>query len=107
MSIAGRLVVALGVLALIVGFCLLNVRCSGNPMVGSSAARIANEVKAGKAEMRNQEIENLARLASDFRVLAKRYKTQGENKKAQRAIGAAQELDWKIRKLQEEQNEKR
>ena len=106
MSIAGRLVVALGVLALIVGFCLLNVRCSGNPMVGSSA-RIANEVKAGKAEMRNQEIENLARLASDFRVLAKRYKTQGENKKAQRAIGAAQELDRKIRKLQEEQNEKR
>ena len=107
MSFWGRLVVELGVLALIVGFCVLNVHCSGEPAAGSSAARIANEVKAGKQEMRNQEIENLARVANDFRVLAKRYKAQGENKKAQRAICAALELDKKILKLQEEQNEKR
>ncbi len=99
--------VAFGVVALIVGFCVLNVRCSGAPAAGSSIARVANELEAGRHEARNQEIENLARLASDLRVLAKRYKAQGENKKAQRAIGAAQELDRKILKLQEEQNEKR
>ena len=59
-------------------------------------------MSAGQKAMRQQEAENLAQLARDLRVLARRYKENGENKKAQRAIGAAQELDKKIARLLDE-----
>ena len=59
-------------------------------------------MSAGQKAMRQQAAENLAQLARDLRVLARRYKENGENKKAQRAIGAAQELDKKIARLLDE-----
>ena len=94
--------IVLAVLAAVVGLCAVDLRCSGGVGPNSSAAHIRNEWAAGKKAMRQQEAENLAQLARDLRTLASRYKEKGENKKAQRAIGAAQELDKKISRLLEE-----
>jgi len=79
--------------------CSLDLCCSGGPASDSQIARVKNQVTDGSKEMRQQEAEKLAKLARDLRILARRYKEGGENKKAQRAIGAAQELDKKIAKL--------
>ena len=92
-------VIVLSVLAVVIGLCAVDLRCSGGPGSGSTVARVKGEVAEGKKAMRQQEAESLARVARDLRVLAKRYKENGENKKAQRAIGAAQELDKKIARL--------
>jgi len=94
--------IVLTVLAVVVGLCALDLRCSGGPGPDSQIVRIKGEMVEGKKAVRQQEAENLARLARDLRVLARRYKENGENKKAQRAIGAAQELDRKIAWLLEE-----
>lgn len=92
-------VIVLSFLAAVVALCAVDLRCSGGVGSDSSIARMKGEWAEGKKAMRQQEAENLARLARDLRVLAKRYKEGGENKKAQRAIGAAQELDRKIQQL--------
>ena len=92
-------VIVLSVLAVVIGLCAVDLRCRGGPSSGSAVARVKGEVAEGRKAMRQQEAENLARVARDLRVLAKRYKENGENKKAQRAIGAAQELDKKIARL--------
>ena len=94
--------VVLAVLAAVVVLCSVDLSCSGGLGPGSEIARMKGEWADGKKAMRQQEAENLARLARDLRVLARRYRESGENKKAQRAIGAAQELDKKIARLLEE-----
>lgn len=95
-------VIVLSALAVVIGLCAVDLHCSGGPGSGSAVARVKGEVAEGKKALRQQEAENLARVARDLRVLAKRYKENGENKKAQRAIGAAQELDRKIVRLLDE-----
>ena len=92
----------LSVLAAVIVLCAVDLRCSGGLGSGSHVARMKGEWAEGKKAMRQQEAENLAQLARDLRMLASRYKEKGENKKAQRAIGAAQELDKKISRLLEE-----
>ena len=92
-------VIVLAVLAAVIGLCAVDLRCSGGLEPDSQIVRMQGEWDEGKKAMRQQEAENLAQLARDLRVLAKRYKENGENKKAQRAIGAAQELDRKIARL--------
>ena len=94
--------IVLAVLAVVIGLCAGDLRCSGGPEPYSQVSRMKGEWAEGKKAMRQQEAENLAQLARDLRVLASRYKGNGENKKAQRAIGAAQELDKKIARLLEE-----
>ena len=94
--------IALSVLAAVIGLCAIDLRCSGGLGSDSHIVRMKGEWNEGKKAMRQQEAENLAHLARDLRVLAKRYKENGESKKAQRAIGAAQELDKKIARLLEE-----
>ena len=64
--------------------------------------RVKGEIEAGRREQRVRQAEELAKLARDMRALAKRYVEQGETRKAHRAIGAAQELDRKIRELRGE-----
>lgn len=91
--------IVLAAIAAIGCLCAVDLRCSGRPGSGSTIAHVKGELAEGKRAMRQQEAENLARLARDLRVLAKRYKENGENKKAQRAIGAAQEMDKKIARL--------
>ena len=91
--------IVLIVLAAVIGLCAVDLRCSGGLGPDSQIVRMKGEWDEGKKAMRQQEAENLAQLARDLRVLAKRYKENGENKKAQRAIGAAQELDKKIARL--------
>ena len=91
--------IVLAVIAAVICLCAVDLRCSGGPGSESTVARVKGELAEGKTAMRQQEAENLARVARDLRVLAKRYKANGENKKAQRAIGAAQELDKKIARL--------
>jgi len=94
--------IVLAALAVVVSLCAIDLRCSGDPGPGSDLARIKGDLDAGKKAMKLQEAENLASVARDLRALALRYKAQGEIKKAHRAIGAAQDLDRKIRKLVEE-----
>ena len=91
--------IVLAVLAAVIGLCAVDLRCSGGLGPDSHIVRMKGEWDEGKKAIRQQEAENLAQLARDLRVLAKRYKENGENKKAQRAIGAAQELDRKIARL--------
>ena len=91
--------VVLAVLTAVVVLCAVDLRCSGGLGQDSQIVRMKGELAEGKKAMRQQEAENLAQLARDLRVLARRYKENGENKKAQRAIGAAQELDKKIARL--------
>ena len=91
--------IVLAVIAAVIGLCAVDLRCSGGLGPDSQIVRMKGEWDEGKKAMRQQEAENLAQLARDLRVLAKRYKENGENKKAQRAIGAAQELDKKIARL--------
>jgi len=94
--------VVLLVLTAVIGVCALDLRCSGAPGQHSDLARVKGELTAGKKEWRYQEAEKLAAWARDLRTLAQEYKAKGEVRKAHRAIGAAQELDRKIKKLREE-----
>lgn len=86
--------IALAVVAAVGALVVVGSRCGG---------RVAGALSVGCAEgemaERRQEAEKLARVARDLRVLARRYKENGEAKKAQRAVGAAQELDRKIARL--------
>ena len=95
--------IVFAVLAAVFVLCAVDLRCSGGLGQDSQVERMKGELAEGKKAMRQQEAENLAQLARDLRVLARRYKENGENKKAQRAIGAAQELDKKISRLLEEE----
>ena len=97
-GIAIVLVVLLAVIALMA----LDLKCSGSPEPSSDLVRIKGEMAAGRKEARYQQAEQLAALARDFRALASHYKAQGETRKAQRAVAAAQELDRKIQKLLED-----
>ena len=83
-------------------FCAFNLHCGGDPAQTPTALRVKEELAAGKAEMRYQKAEELAALARDLRQLAAIYTKNGEKKKAHHAIGAAQELDRKIRALRGE-----
>ena len=91
--------IVFGAIAIVIGLCAIDLSCGAKPTEDSTIARVKGELAVGKKEMRNLQADDLARLARDMRVLAKRYVEQGEKKKAQRAIGAAQELDRKIQEL--------
>jgi len=97
--------IILAILAAVVGIAAFDLRCSSAPQEGTALARVRDELAAGKAEYRTQRADEMAVLARDLRVLAKRYVEQGDKKKAQRAIGAAQELDRRIAELRGESNE--
>lgn len=86
-------------LAAVLLICAIDLRCSGDPAVGSAAAHVREELQEGRRERSAQDIESLSVLARDLRVMAKRYVEQGETRKAHRAIGAAQELDKRIQAL--------
>lgn len=92
-------VIVMAALAAVAVLCVVDLRCSGGLGPGSSVARVKGELAEGKKAMRQLEADNLAQVARDLRMLAMRYKEKGENRKAQRAIGAAQELDKKIAQL--------
>ena len=98
--------VVLAAFAAAILLCAVDLHCSGGSEYDSRLRRVQSELAEGKRVMRQQEAENLARMARGLRVLAKRYREKGENKKAQRAIGAAQELDKKIAQLLEEKGGK-
>ena len=93
--------IALAAVAAVVGLCALDLHCSGGGEV-PAIARVRGEMEAGRNAQRIQQADELARLARDMRVLAKRYLEQGEGRKARRAFGAAQELERKIRELRGE-----
>lgn len=92
----------MAILAAVVAICVVDLRCSGEPEKGTVAARVCEEIAVGRQELRNARADELAVLARNLRVLARRYVEQGDKKKAQRAIGAAQELDRKIDELRGE-----
>lgn len=91
--------IVLAVIVAVIMFCIVDLRCSGELGSDSHIVRMKGEWSEGKKAMRQQEAENLSQLARDLRVLAQQYKENGENRKAQRAIAAAQELDRKILRL--------
>ena len=94
--------IVLAAIAVAIGLCALDLRCSGGEDDIPVIARAKGEIEAGVREHRIQQADELARLARDMRVLAKRYVEKGETRKAHRAIGAAQELDRKIKELRGE-----
>ena len=89
------------VMAVVVGLCALDLHCSGGGEI-PAIARVRDEMEAGRSAQRIQQADELARLARDMRVLAKKYLEQGEGRKARRAFGAAQELERKIMELRGE-----
>lgn len=91
--------VVLAVLAGVLALCAADLHCSGGTSEESTLTRIKGELAEGKKEYRYQKAEELAALARDLRVMAAHYKAQGQNRKAQRAIAAAQELDRRIKDL--------
>lgn len=91
--------IVLAAIAVVIGLCVLDLRCSGGGGDIPVVARVRGEIEAGRKEQRNLRADELAKLARDMRVLARRYLEQGEKRKAQHAIGAAQELDRKIEEL--------
>lgn len=95
--------IVLGVIAVVIGLCVVDLSCGSKPTENSTVARIQRGITEGKSEFRKQEIERMSKLAFDMRVLAKRYVAQGEKRKAHRAIGVAQELDKKIKALKAEE----
>ena len=98
------IILVLGGIAAVVGLCALGLcRSSGGKEKIPSLERAKCEVKADSREQRVLQADELAKLARDMRALAKRYVEQGETRKAHRAIGAAQELDRKIRELRGEE----
>lgn len=84
--------------AVVAGLCVLGLRCGG-PLEAPAVERVRNELDAGRAMQRQLQADELAALARDMRLMAQRYLKQGDKQKAQRAIGAAQELDKKILEL--------
>lgn len=98
--------IVVAVLAAVVAFSIFDLSCNrGSPAPGSAGAYVRNEIAEGKRQYRILEIEKLSTLARDLRVLAKRYVEQGDKKKAQRAVGAAQELDRRIEDLRRANDE--
>ncbi len=98
------IIFVLGGIAVVVGLCALGICCSsGGKEHIPSQERAKGEIEADSGEQRVLQEEELAKLARDMRALAKRYVEQGETRKAHRAIGAAQELDRKIRELRGEE----
>ena len=102
MEVSWRVIaIVFAVIAAVIGLCALDLSCSGGgeiPMI----ARVKGEIRAGRDEQRIQQADELARIARDMRVLAKRYLEKGENRKTRRALGAAQELEKKIKELRGE-----
>ena len=94
--------VVLAALVVIIGLCAVDLRCSGGLEADPTVVRMKDELAAGKKAKRQLEADNLAQLARDLCDLAHRYKEKGENRKAQRAMGAALELEKKIKRLLEE-----
>ena len=93
----------LAAITVVVGLCALDLNCSsGGRGEIPALERVKGELEAGMQVQRTLQADELAKLARDMRVLAKRYVEQGEKRKAQRAIGAAQELDRKIMELRGE-----
>lgn len=97
--------IIVAILAAVAVIGVIDLRCSGVSEKGTPMARVGEEIAAGKKEFRNLQADDLAVLARDLRILARRYVEQGDKKKAQRAIGAAQELDKKIAELRGKANE--
>ena len=89
-------------LAVVLGLCALDVCCSGKPTENSTLTHVKDEIAAGEREYRQMKADDLARVALDMRVMAKRYAKKGESKKAQQAIAAALELDAEIKRLRSE-----
>ena len=94
--------IVLSVLAAVIGLCAVDLRCSGGLETDPTVMRMKGELAAGRKAKRQLEADNLAQLARDLCALAHRYKEKGENRKAQRAMGAALELEKKIKRLLEE-----
>ncbi|MBO7684538.1 MAG: hypothetical protein J6T51_07425 [Kiritimatiellae bacterium] len=102
-NVKGAILVLCGA-AVVAGLCALDLRCSsGGRAKIPSVERVKGELEAGRREQRQLQADELAALARDMRALARRYVEQGDRLKAQRAIGAAQELDRKIRELRGEE----
>lgn len=93
-----RVLFILIVVAVVVGLGVVGLHC-GSPAECPAVDRVKGEIEAGRKEQRNLQADELAALARDMRIMAQRYLRQGDKKKAQRAVGAAQELDKKIREL--------
>jgi len=92
-----RLLVAIAVvLAAAIGFCLVKWRGVAAEQAATSE-RIQEDAEGRKPQ--DLRADELAALARDMRDLAQRYLKQGDKRKAQRAIGAAQEMDRKILEL--------
>ena len=91
--------IVLVVIAAVIALCVIDLRCSGGSEDNATLMRVKSELAAGREAAKDLRADELDRLARDMRVLAKRYLEKGENKKAQRAIGAAMELERKSRTL--------
>ena len=99
--------IVLSVLAAVIVLCAVDLRCSGGLESAPSFARVKSEMAEGKQAMRQQEAENLTQVVRSLCALAHRYKANGETKKAQRAMGAALELEKKIARLLEKDGKDR
>lgn len=94
--------IVLIVIAVVLALCAIDVSCSSKTEDNATLMRVKDELAAGKKEVKNLRAEELERLARDMRVMSKKYLEKGEKKKAQRAIGAALELERKIQSLRNE-----
>ena len=91
--------IALLVLLAVLAFCALDLNCSGSKDENATLSRVRSELAVGRREARLKQADDLARVALDMRVLAKRHAANGRTKEAQQCIAAALELDSEIKRL--------
>jgi len=80
----------------------VDLSCSAKPAEESTIARVKGEIAVGKAAARSQQADDLARVARDMRVMARKYVEQGDMPNARKTMNAAQEIERKIQSLRNE-----
>lgn len=94
--------IVLAVIAAVVALCVLDLSCGRGASKDSTIVRVKGELAAGMKEHRTMQADDLALVARDMRVMAKRHLAKGEKRKAEEALKTAEELDRKVEALRGE-----
>lgn len=88
----------LAAIVVVVWLCLMDVSCSSRKEDNHNYVQVMGEL--GEMQRVNRELraEELARTARDLRRLAGKYRKAGQDKEADEAIAAAEEIDRRLKK---------
>lgn len=91
----------LAAICAVIALCALDLNCSRAPEEEEGAVRrVKGELSAWRQERRNVQADDLARMARDLRVIARRHVERGENKEAQKVMAEVLKLEQRIERLQ-------